>query len=599
MYSSKVLPLGKHSLTIVTRDDCGNVSRELDIPFTILDTNGTAPACINGLSTNLGLNPQTGIREAVIWATDFKAPSEVYDCNGQGVNGTAADANKKQITGANYFVYMDVDGNGRFDAADGIDPSTGRPLAAPYQTSIKITCAQLGGVSGGNPPSGTSAVLVRVYTRDNASQFAGNTDNWAWCETFVTVDNASACSPANGSSSISGSIATEGKVLVKGVEVNLSGRRAMSFFTNTDGGYNFGNLEQGYDYTVTPLLDQQPVNGVTTMDVVMVAKHILGQVALTSPYKLIAADVNNSKTITTMDLVQLRRLILGVDGRFQSNTSWRFVDAAFRFPDPTNPWKTVFPEVISVNNLPEAVRGDFVAIKIGDVNGSALGSGTVRTTGVFDLKVRDQALKAGTELRIPVRADVSDIEGYQFTLGLNRAVAEFADIEYGVMQTGHFGVFAKEGLITGSWNGPHSLGSDEVLFTLVIRAKSDVGSLREVLDINSRITRAEAYTQAGNYQSVVLQVGEEVSKPVTPMLYQNIPNPFAGETVIGFYLAHAGDAVLTVSDVQGRVLRVVRGAYGAGYHQVRLRSEELPSGVLQYTLTSGDFTATRRMTVGE
>ena len=104
VYSSKVLPLGKHSLTIVTRDDCGNVSRELDIPFTILDTNGTAPACINGLSTNLGLNPQTGIREAVIWATDFKAPGEVYDCNGQGVNGTGSAANKKQITGANYFV---------------------------------------------------------------------------------------------------------------------------------------------------------------------------------------------------------------------------------------------------------------------------------------------------------------------------------------------------------------------------------------------------------------------------------------------------------------------------------------------------------------
>ena len=98
---------------------------------------------------------------------------------------------------------------------------------------------------------------------------------------------------------------------------------------------------------------------------------------------------------------------------------------------------------------------------------------------------------------------------------------------------------------------------------------------------------------------VVLDFGNAELTPKGFDLLQNIPNPFAGETMIGFVLPQGGEATLRLSDVQGRVLRVICGEYGAGYNQVRLRSEELPSGVLQYTLTSGDFTATRRMVIGK
>jgi len=82
-------------------------------------------------------------------------------------------------------------------------------------------------------------------------------------------------------------------------------------------------------------------------------------------------------------------------------------------------------------------------------------------------------------------------------------------------------------------------------------------------------------------------------------LLQNIPNPFAGETMIGFVLPQGGEATLRISDVQGRVIRVIKGQYNAGYNAIMLRGDDLPSGVLQYTLTSGDFTATRRMVVGK
>jgi len=116
-----------------------------------------------------------------------------------------------------------------------------------------------------------------------------------------------------------------------------------------------------------------PRNGVTTFDLVTISKHILNINTLDSPYKMIAADANNSGTITTLDLVQIRKLILFIDNEFSNNTSWRFVDGAYNFPNASNPWAEVFPEVININNVTaDQLSNNFVAVKIGDVNGSAL-----------------------------------------------------------------------------------------------------------------------------------------------------------------------------------------------------------------------------------
>lgn len=52
--------------------------------------------------------------------------------------------------------------------------------------------------------------------------------------------------------------------------------------------------------------DNDPLNGVSTYDLSLITKHILGLAPFSSPYKLIAADVNNSRSVTTLDVIQLR-----------------------------------------------------------------------------------------------------------------------------------------------------------------------------------------------------------------------------------------------------------------------------------------------------
>ena len=72
-----------------------------------------------------------------------------------------------------------------------------------------------------------------------------------------------------------------------------------------------------------------------------------------------------------MDLINIRKLILNIDERFKSVPSWKFVDAKYQFAETTNPWKNEIPEIVNINDLDGKVKADFVAIKMGDVNGNA------------------------------------------------------------------------------------------------------------------------------------------------------------------------------------------------------------------------------------
>jgi hypothetical protein len=124
-------------------------------------------------------------------------------------------------------------------------------------------------------------------------------------------------------------------------------------------------------YIVTPSLNIDQRNGVDTWDLILISKHILGLEPLNTPYKLIGADANKSGTVTTFDIVELRKLILGTYQVLPSNTSWRFVDKEQVFPNPGNPFAVVIKESVT-GVIPGASDVDFIGVKIGDVDHSAI-----------------------------------------------------------------------------------------------------------------------------------------------------------------------------------------------------------------------------------
>ena len=131
---------------------------------------------------------------------------------------------------------------------------------------------------------------------------------------------------------ISGKIATEDLKPVELVSVNLEiqGQLFPTFITTKNGEYSFGQVNVPADFTITAERNDNYRNGVTTLDLLKIQKHLLGKEIITSPYDLIAADANNSVTVSAIDLVELRKLILGTYTVLPNNKSWRF----FNKPSP-------------------------------------------------------------------------------------------------------------------------------------------------------------------------------------------------------------------------------------------------------------------------
>ncbi|WP_020538514.1 SdrD B-like domain-containing protein [Lewinella cohaerens] len=313
-----------HTLRLEAVDGCGNPAVQY-ISFKVIDCNAPTPICLNGLTATLSPNDE-GTCDASIWVSDFLG-SPITDCS-EPIGYAIYRAADVQAAGPDF-------------------------VPSPLDTGLVLTLDD------------EETTVLYIYAIDSEG-------NYGFCETYILVQPGFACLAFG---AIGGMIATEELEPVGNVQLSLSGPMPLTTMSEPNGSYLFDNLEEDFDYTVTAYRNDDPLNGVTTFDIVLISKHILALDPLDSPYKRIAADVNRSGSITTLDIIQLRKLILNIYTEFPSNTSWRFIDQDYVFPQPDNPWVESFPELINLNDLiGEELSVGFTGVKIGDVNGSADGS---------------------------------------------------------------------------------------------------------------------------------------------------------------------------------------------------------------------------------
>lgn len=567
-------PVGEHAVRIHANDGCGNSDNAI-LEFCVSPDKAPTPICIQTLTVTL-TDDGTGGGIAAIWASDFVA-SPITDCFGNLID--------------DYSLYSNAEAG-----AAGFLPASGH-------LGIMLTCADLDASSGEGYP-------VRLYAFDAA----GNTD---YCQVFVEIQTGinDPCAGEN-IANLAGLIVDEQMNAVEGVTVALTGAGgiASDLVTGADGTFSFGNLPLGEDYTVAPAHYSDYLNGVRTSDIVGITRHILNTEALANAYSMLAADVDGNTSIDVGDIISIRRLILGQTDVFPGNMpSWLFVPAAYEFPAQLNPWQEAFPTVANYNDFAgNVIDADFVGIKLGDINHSArpnaLVAGAPRSlNGTLELEVNEVALRQGETYRVPVTAaELTEVDGYQFTLEFNRSVLDVVDIEPGLVATGNFGWnFADQGLITTSWNWtgrdiPTDWTGEEVLFTLIIRANTTT-VLSEGLDVGSRYTAAEAYERTtGNLRHLALAFNGAAVADATNELLQNVPNPVRHQTVIGFNLAAAHpEVVISIRDEAGRIVREFKQEGNAGYNSLVVDNRMLANaaGVYSYTVTAGDWVATKRMIV--
>ena len=553
-----------HRVLWTVEDGCGNMST-CSYLFRLEDCKQPTPVCV-GLSSVV--MPSSGT--VTIWASDFNA-SSFDDC-------TPADA----------LLYS-------FDGDE-------------YTPGMEFDCELI-------DSNGSTTFLVEIWVADEGNDqdcngiITWDERNKDFCTTFVNIeDNNDACDDVG---PLSGEVYTEEAAAVEEVIVSMTNALGIEMdvsITGDDGRYGF--INPLLDHTIIPKRNDDHMNGVSTLDLVRIQRHLLGLEPFTSPYKMIAADANNSESVSAIDLVELRKLILGLYIELPNNESWRFVDSDFEFADPANPWP--FDEIIEIE-APMTNHEDFVAIKVGDVNGTVSANILAEEDGATGLNeqrdgltivTEDRQVVAGEEVEVRLSGtNFSNMLGYQFTMQTEGLA--LSSVDAGGIDVDEENVAVHGNAVTMSWHRVNaaSVAKEDVLVTMTFTAQRS-GKLSEMLAIGSQITEAEAYTEDGaEITTMPVKLAFETptgTDQVEFALYQNAPNPVTDHTTIGFELPESMSATLTLYDVAGKVLDVVEGDYNAGYNEVQIARRDLKTaGVVYYRLDAGAFSGTKKMIILE
>jgi hypothetical protein len=192
--------------------------------------------------------------------------------------------------------------------------------------------------------------------------------------------------------------------------------------TNSNGNYLFDKVNPGL-YKMFPYKNDDPTLGVSTADLIAIQRQFMGIESFNQMGQYIASDINKDGDVSTIDLVELRKLILGIYSQFPQNTSWRFFDQTLMARTHDQSTLSEFENPFIEAKEKKLSEQNFTGIKIGDVNGSASPSFsalTSRTRKNIDLILPDLKVLKGEIIEVPVSLDLSGVEGIQGSLSFDQ-----------------------------------------------------------------------------------------------------------------------------------------------------------------------------------
>jgi len=531
------LAYGSHSMIWTAEDRCGNVE-SCTFDFVLVEDIAPSPYCLGGVTTVVMDNGSVEI-----WATDFNRNS-FDNCPENTLEFTMRPRGSDETPTPNYT----------------------------------FNCEDLG------------ITEVEIHVSDPF----GNTD---FCITTVKVQsNGDECDvlTGNGGALISGTIVTEYNEAVVDAMVMLEDMGpATQTMNNTDnnGAYSFTDVATNTDYQITADKNDDYINGVSTLDIVYIQRHILGLSFLDSEYKVIAADANGSESVSAADLVILRKLILGIIDELPNTESWKFIDASQTFSNQYRPWPFLDKlEVYGVQT--DMVGNDFVALKIGDVTGDAkpneLQTSEVRNNNKLELYAVNQVFTKGELVTVPIKlVDAEDLYGLQTTISFNQDILSFEGFDSNKLDLSknNFGLHLNDrGIISMSWNENEQveLNEDEKLVEFTFRALKN-GQLNGNLSLTSLLTLSEAYTTDYEVLDLSLQLMDSDGSLANGLqLFQNKPNPFDDTSIIGFNIPKSGTVSLSIFDITGKKVVNLNDEYSKGYHELSIDKSVLNGTGLYY-----------------
>ncbi len=439
------------------------------------------------------------------------------------------------------------------------------------------------------PADVATPVFVEIWARDAA----GNT---AFVYAGLTVQNPGGCTFAFLPDTIRGGVGLPNGGLedITWVEEVVSPQGNVTYFsTNTHIKLPenlFDGPAQDDIIRVTPEQDNNPLNGVSTYDLVLTTEFILGLTPFDNPYKYLAADADRNNRITLGDIIEFRRLILGLYAELPNNTSWRFVPDDYIFPKPGNPFYEFIPESITFDRFRNKPLPDFIPIKVGDVNSNAVLNSLLESDdrSTVQLELPDVQLPQGQTVLVPVTlADIPDLRGLQCAFGFDPSKIEIAGIQAAALtdfSNDHF-YQPEPGILNLSWNKLETATIDtrKPLFFLEIKALQNC-QLKKTLRLKTTRLAAEAYAQSGGITNLELAY-RDLPTPSADEILLPYPNPAVDGFTVPIRLAESGQVMLELFEPSGRRVFELEKHFDAGEHF--LETPNLPAGLYVYRVWAG------------
>lgn len=427
----------------------------------------------------------------------------------------------------------------------------------------------------------------------------GENAPFSLCQSLVGLKNEYApfC-PDSITVQVDGIVKTANGEVVEDVNVQLLGSNLPDVKTNKQGQYAFPSMPGGGTYDVIPVRDINPLDGVSTLDLVYIQRHILEVELLNSPYKIIAADINKDERVTASDLTQLRKLLLGIYDKFPNNTSWRMIDKNYVFPTPKDPFQYFFPESYHIESLGSNMHINWVGVKIGDVNDSftsqAKGQDTEFRNAGLQLTVADQILHEGKNI-IPIYADqASQIFGFQAAFTMHNANDVY--VVPGLLPIHLDNYVYSNGELKISWSNADGIefNTSDVLFFIQVDANNEMKVSNAIKWMPTSNLSPEFYNASLKAEKLGWRVVRDNIHSFE--INGNVPNPWNNETQIQFYIPEDGEVSIRIMDVTGRVVFTNRAYFKQGDNAMRISKDDVDvTGLLMYELNFGGQTKVSKM----
>ncbi len=378
----------------------------------------------------------------------------------------------------------------------------------------------------------------------------------------ITADG-SLCMDTSKLITVSGKISTSNLAGIKNVEIECT-EQAKSAISDIQGKYLFGQIDPGQQLSLFADKKDDPINGLSAVDLLIIEKHIKGITLITDPYLLIAADVNKSGSVTVTDLVELRKMILGSITSFSNNKDWVFIPEKYKFNNVLAPWD--FPESIVFNPINHTVEdADFIGIKIGDVNNSAeLGLIHLekRNNTPVPLNIVKDNNASIPEYKVYLEKNIDDAQALQLSIQLPESYL----LNSGIQQLKDLFSYYSNGFLNIVWtsSSPVYLNSEWPLFTFQV---SDPASFRQFVLSDKK--ESFIYFNQEEFPLELLLLDQNQYK------ISYYPNPSKDLVNLRFYVNELQRTNIALTNITGKSINYNFSDIKQGWNHILLNKNDL------------------------